>query len=180
VYLPPRLRRKKAGYGVPSSMKCSPFDGVPGVDDGIMRLLVLTDGVMAGVLAAGVLSDDVMLDCTLSLLRERLDDVGEGGIPAEAILSGSVLIRPPLSFALRLKARSLCSLKELRWSSESGCSGVRGGGHETLTTDWRQAGERLRAGSGVHHVAAIGSSAVICRRYAWATRARVQRGHGFV
>jgi hypothetical protein len=128
VYLPPRLRRKKAGYGVPSSTKCSPFDGVPGVDDGIMRLLVLTDGVMAGVLAAGVLSDDVMLDCTLSLLRERLDDVGEGGIPAEAILSGSVLIRPPLSFALRLKARSLCSLKELRWSSESGCSGVRGGG----------------------------------------------------
>jgi hypothetical protein len=96
------------------------------VDDGIMRLLALTDGVKAGVLAAGVLSDDVVPDCALSLLRERLDDVGDGGIPAEAILSGSVLIRPPLSFALRLKARSLCSLKKLSWSSGGGCSGVRG------------------------------------------------------
>jgi hypothetical protein len=92
---------------------------VLGVEDGITRLLVLTEGVTAGVLAAGVFSDEVVPDCSLSLLRERLDDVGEGGTPAEAILSGPVLMRPPLSFALRLKARSLCSLK-----SVCGCRGV--------------------------------------------------------
>jgi hypothetical protein len=149
---------------------------VLGVDDGIMRLLVLTDGVMAGVLAAGVFSDDVVPDCTLSLLRERLDDVGDGGTPAEAILSGLNLIRPPLSFALRLKARSLCSLKERLRSLESDSSGCRGG-HEGSTTDWRQAGGRLRAGSGVHHVKVIGSSAAICKGYVWATRARLQRFH---
>jgi hypothetical protein len=88
---------------------------VLGVDDGITRLLVLTDGVTKGVFAAGVFSDELVPDCALSLLRERLDDAGDIGICAEAMVSGSVLMRPPLSFALRLRARSLCSLKKLEW-----------------------------------------------------------------
>jgi hypothetical protein len=100
---------------------------VLGVEDGITRLLVLTEGVTAGVLAAGVFSDEVVPDCSLSLLRERLDDVGDGGTPAEAILSGPVLIRPPLSFALRLKARSLCSLKSVCGRRGAVVVGVEGG-----------------------------------------------------
>lgn len=83
------------------------------MDEGITRLLVLTDGVINGVLPAGVLREEVVPDCALSLLRERLDDVGDIGICAEAMVSGSVLIRPPLGFVLRLRARSLYSLKKL-------------------------------------------------------------------
>jgi hypothetical protein len=48
--------------------------------------LVLTDGV-----ATGVFSDELAPEGALSLLRERLDDVGDGGIWAEAMVSGSVL-----------------------------------------------------------------------------------------
>jgi hypothetical protein len=127
VYLPPLLKRKNAGYGVPSWMKGSPFEGVLGVGEGITRLLVLTEGVMKGVFAAGVLREELVPDCVLSLLRERLDDDGDGGTCAEAILSGSVLIRPPLIFALRLRARSLCSLKKLLFAAGSGSGGGRGG-----------------------------------------------------
>jgi hypothetical protein len=135
---------------------------VLGVEDGIMRLLVLTDGVAAGVLAAGVFSDEVVPDCSLSLLRERLDDVGDGGTPAEAILSGLVLIRPPLSFALRLKARSLCSLKSVcgRWGAV--VVGVEG---DSKARDGLAiGGRRLRAGCGVHSDEMIGSSTAICRQ----------------
>jgi hypothetical protein len=82
------------------------------VDEGITRLFVLKEGVAMGVLAAGVLKEEVP-DRVLSLLRERLDDVGEMESCAGAMLSGSVLRRTPLSFALRLRARSLCSLKKL-------------------------------------------------------------------
>ena len=79
------------------------------------RLLVLAEGV----LAAGVLRDEVVTDRVLSLLRERLDDdEGEMGTPAVA-MAGSVLMRTPLSFALRRRARSLCSLKEVLWDSGS-------------------------------------------------------------
>ena len=108
-------------------MKCSPLEGVPGVEEGMMRLLVLTDGVTKGVLAAGVLKDEAVPDRVLSLLRERLDDEGEGGTGAEAMVSGSVLMRLPLSFALRLRARSLCSLKKLLLLSGSDSGGGRGG-----------------------------------------------------
>jgi hypothetical protein len=59
---------------------------VLGFDDGMTRLFVLTDGV-----ATGVFSDDSGPERVLSLLRERLDDVGDGGIWAEAMVSGSVL-----------------------------------------------------------------------------------------
>jgi hypothetical protein len=128
----------------------SPFSGVLEVDDGITRLLVLTDGVAAGVLAAGVLSDEVVPDWTLSLLRERFDDVGDGGTSAEAIVSGPVLIRPPLSFALRLKARSLCSLKSL-----CGCRGVLVVGVEGDTKTRHD--RRQRAGACVQDVACTAS-----------------------
>lgn len=127
MYLPPLLRRKNAGYGVPSGTKWSPLEGVPGVDEGIMRLWVLTDGVMKGVFAAGVLSDELVPERVLSLLRERLDDDGDSGSCAEAMVSGSVLMRPPLSFALRLRARSLCSLKILLLLSRGASGGGRGG-----------------------------------------------------
>lgn len=94
-------------------MLWSPLLGVPGVEDDNVRLCVLTAGVMKGVCAAGVLSEEeVGVDRVLSRLRERLDDEGEIGTPACA-MSGSVLIRTPFGFALRLRARSLCSLKKL-------------------------------------------------------------------
>lgn len=86
---------------------------MPGVDEGIMRLFALTEGVAMGVCAAGVLRDELVTDRALSLLRERLDDDGDIGIPAGAMSGGSVRIWTPLTFALRLKARSLCSLKAL-------------------------------------------------------------------
>lgn len=92
-----------------------------------MRLWVLTDGVTKGVFAAGVLRDELVPDRALSLLRERLDDDGDSGTCAEAMVSGSVLMRPPLSFALRLRARSLCSLKKLRLLSRGDSGGGSGG-----------------------------------------------------
>lgn len=86
--------------------------GVPGIEDGIKRLFALAEGVIKGVFAAGVLREELVTDRVLSLLRERLDDDGDIGTPA-GVMSGSVRIRTPLTFALRLKARSLCSLKAL-------------------------------------------------------------------
>lgn len=86
--------------------------GVLGVEDGITRLLVLTDGVMKGVFAAGVLRDEFVAECALSLLRERLDEDGDGS--SIDAMAGSVRMKTPGSFALRLRARSLCSLKVLR------------------------------------------------------------------
>lgn len=86
--------------------------GVLGVEDGITRLLVLTDGVMKGVFAAGVLRDEFVAELALSLLRERLDEEGDGS-SIDAMV-GSVRMKTPGSFALRLKARSLCSLKDSR------------------------------------------------------------------
>ena len=53
--------------------------GVLGVEEGMTRLFVLAAGVMKGVLAAGALSDELVADLVLSLLRERLDDEGEMG-----------------------------------------------------------------------------------------------------
>jgi hypothetical protein len=92
----------------------SPMAGVVGIEEGMMRLFELAEGV----LAAGVLRDEVVSDRVLSLLRERLDDEGEMGRPGCA-MAGSVLMRTPLSFALRRRARSLCSLKELLFDSGS-------------------------------------------------------------
>jgi hypothetical protein len=130
------------------------LDGVLEVDEGMTRLLELTEGVMKGVWAAGVCSDEGAPDGVLSLLRERLDDVGEGGICTAAMVSGSVLVRPPLSFALRLRARSLCSVKKrlvlLGSASASGggrgCTrklggGLRAGASALLCRVWRRAHE---------------------------------------
>lgn len=97
-----------------------------------MRLFVLTEGVIKGVFAAGVCKDELVADRVLSLLRERLDDDGDSGIPAEAI-SGSFRVRTPGSFALRLRARSLCSLKKLL--SVSGNASGRGRGGTTNLVD---------------------------------------------
>ena len=88
---------------------------------------MLAAGVMKGVFAAGVLSDELVADRVLSLLRERLDDEGEMGTAGCAISAEFVLIRTPLSFALRRRARSLCSLKKLLLFSRSG-SGPGSGG----------------------------------------------------
>jgi hypothetical protein len=88
------------------------LEGVPGPDDdeGMMRLFVLTEGVTQGVLSA----DELVAERVLSLLRERLEDVGDSGTCAEAIdAASSGLIKPPLTLTLRLRARSLCSLKKL-------------------------------------------------------------------
>lgn len=88
-----------------------------------MRLLVLTDGVM-WVLWAGVFSDEAAAERLLSLLRERLDDVGDSGTCPDAMVSGSPRVTTPsLVLALRRSARSLlCSLERLL------CGGGRGGG----------------------------------------------------
>jgi hypothetical protein len=64
---------KKTGYGMASAVV-----GVVVADGGMMRLFALAEGV----LAAGVLRDEVVIDGVLSLLRERLDDEGEMGTPA--------------------------------------------------------------------------------------------------
>ena len=131
---------------MPSCTNCRPFEGVPGVDDGIMRLLVLTDGVMA----AGVFREELVPERALSLLRERLDDEGEGGICGEAMVSGSLLVRTPVNFALRLRARSLCSLKKLLLvvGKDSGD----GSGGTTKLGDGMMDNGRLVAGCGVHEV----------------------------
>lgn len=82
---------------------------------------MLTAGVLLkAALAVGLLSEAYVADCVLSLLRERFDDAGETGTELGAdmmpVIAGSVLREPPLSFALRLSARSLCSVKDCRWS----------------------------------------------------------------
>ncbi len=84
-----------------------------GVEEGITRLFVLTEGVKKGVLAAGVLREEFVVERVLSLLRERFDDDGDAGSPADA-MSTSVRRKTPGNLALRPKARSLCSLKDLR------------------------------------------------------------------
>lgn len=94
---------KKAGYGVASGCG-SPSAGVAGAEGGMARLCVLTAGV--------VFRDELRVEGALSRLRERLDDHGDIGIPACA-MSGSVLVSTPFNLALRLRARSLCSVTRL-------------------------------------------------------------------
>lgn len=81
------------------------------------RLGVLPAGVLKAVLAVGVTREAYVADRVLSLLRERFDDAGETGTELGAdmmpVTAGSVLRDAPLSFALRLSARSLCSVKEV-------------------------------------------------------------------
>jgi hypothetical protein len=87
--------------------------GVPGEEVGIMlRLFVLTAGLEAEF-GAGVWRDELATENALSLLRERFDEDGETGTPADA-MSGSVRRWAPLIFALRLKARNLCNLTTCR------------------------------------------------------------------
>ena len=97
---------------MPSRGKYSPLTGVLGVEEGIMRLFVLTEGVKKGVLAEGVLRDEFVPERALSLLRERFEDEGEAGNPTD-VMSTSVRRKTPGNLALRPKARSLCSLKDL-------------------------------------------------------------------
>lgn len=84
---------------------------MPGIEDGITRLYVLAAGVIEGVFAAGVFRVELVPDRVL--LRERLDEDGDTGTLAEAIESTSVLMKPPLSFALSRRARNLCSLTKV-------------------------------------------------------------------
>lgn len=113
MYLPVLFSRKNAGYGV-GSCDGSTMDGVC-EGEGMTRLGALAEGVRKGVLAEGVLVD---VDRVLSLLRERFDEAGDAGTASgvEDMLSKSVLT-PPMSLALRLRARSLCSLKAFLFSS---------------------------------------------------------------
>jgi hypothetical protein len=87
---------------------------------------VLTAGVLKAEVAADVWRDAKVADRVLSLLRERFDDAGETGTELGAdmmpVTVGSVLREPPLSFALRLSARSLCSVKEFLSVSRRTCS----------------------------------------------------------
>ena len=68
----------------------------------------------------------------LSLLRERFDDEGEGGTCSELVDMLASVLTPPMSLALRRRARSLCSLKSGRWAAgEAAAAGKRrrcGGG----------------------------------------------------
>lgn len=78
---------------------------------------MLPAGVLKAVLAVGVTSWAQVADRVLSLLRERFDEAGETGTELGAdmmpVAAGSVLRDAPLSFALRLSARSLCSVKAM-------------------------------------------------------------------
>jgi hypothetical protein len=115
VYLPALRGLRKAGYGVGSG------DWVPVGEaarfKGGSRLGVLPAGVLKAVLAAGVASWAYVADRVLSLLRERFDEAGETGIELGAdmmpVTAGSVRRDAPLRFALRLSARSLCSVMEM-------------------------------------------------------------------
>lgn len=77
----------------------------------------------------------------LSLLRERFEEAGEAGtcsgVP-DMMVSVSVLT-PPMSLALRLRARSLCSLKRLLLLSSGavvgpGIGGTRNAGRDEMVT----------------------------------------------
>lgn len=113
---------------------------------------MLTPGVLSVVLAAGAPREACVADRVLSLLRERFEDAGETGIELGAdmtpVTAGSVLRRPPLSFALRLSARSLCSVKEGVSVSRRTCGpgswgATRLGGMND--SGGRQAADRLKA-----------------------------------
>lgn len=98
--------------------------------DGMTRLGALPDGVRKGVLEERV----------LSLLRERFEEAGEAGtcsgVP-DMMVSVSVLT-PPMSLALRLRARSLCSLKRFLLSSgvlvDPGIGGTRNSERDEMVT----------------------------------------------
>ena len=111
MYLPALLGLKKAGYGV-GSCDASPLEHVL-TSSGGKRLCVLIAGVLKDS-TVGMLREEQVADRVLSLLRERFDEAGETGNELGAdmmlVLTGSVLRKPPLSFALRLSARSLCSV----------------------------------------------------------------------
>jgi len=100
-----------------------------GVCDGIMRLGALPEGVRKGVFAYGVFAVDA--ERLLSRLRERFDEAGEAGtsrgVDVEVIACISVLTPPP-SLALRLRARSLCSLKTVLSVSSDTLVGSGSGG----------------------------------------------------
>ena len=106
-------------------------------------------GSRAGVLAAGWCVGGcvggTVAERALSLLRDRLDEAGETGMDEGADMltpetatatatatAGPVLRDAPLSFALRLSARSFCSVND----RPSVSAGVRGG------EGWKSGGRR--------------------------------------
>lgn len=67
-------------------------------------------------------------DRALSLLRERFDDAGEGGTCSDWELDMfASILTPPMSLALRRRARSLCSLKSLRSAPHKAAASGNGG-----------------------------------------------------
>lgn len=126
---------------------------------------MLSAGVLRAVLAATLPKEACVTDRVLSLLRERFDEAGETGTELGAdmmpVTVGSVLRRPPLSFALRLSARSLCSVKAVR-SVARRTSGPGGRGMRRLRdseTQRRDSGGRQAAGGwGTRNDSIAGSS----------------------
>ena len=113
--------------------------------------------VVALVFAVGALREAYVADSVLSLLRERFDEAGDTGTELGAdmmpVTAGSVLRRPPLSFALRLKARSLCSVKERlsiprRTSGPGVVRGTRRVGGVTMSGNRRWQWRTLRSSTG--------------------------------
>lgn len=99
---------------------------------GMTRLGALAEGVKQGVWSR----EEVAVERALSLLRERLDEEGDGGTCNEFCgcdMLASVLT-PPMSLALRRRARSLCSLKSLR-SAPGEAAGSGKGGTTKLEVD---------------------------------------------
>lgn len=139
MYLPAFRGLRKAGYGVGSGSRWV-WEALVG------SVVRFKGGSRVGVLAAaGVLLlllfvARTVAEWALSLLRERLDEAGETGMDEGAdmvkpVTAGSVLRDAPLSFALRLSARSLCSVNE----GPSVSARVRGG---------QRGGERRKRGRG--------------------------------
>jgi hypothetical protein len=120
------------------------------------RLCVLMvgvpEGVATGVFFVGVLEDELGVDWLLSLLRERLDELGEIG--SLSSMFGSARMKTPLSFALRRRARSLCSLKKLLLNSSVSEPGREEEEQESSETEWW----RPRADGGVQGLEMIGST----------------------
>lgn len=107
VHMPSLLCRKKAGYGTESTGEASGRPVAASPAPGMTRLGALAEGVRKGVLV------EVAAERVLSLLRERFEDEGDGGTARGAEAMSEPVFRRLLSLALRLRTRSVCSLKRL-------------------------------------------------------------------
>lgn len=85
--------------------------------------------------ADGVLKAEVALERELSLLRERFDDEGEAGTASGVDDMFCVSVwTPPLTLALRLSARSFCSLNVVLVAMSAAVGEESGGGRATRGT----------------------------------------------